>query len=106
MRACPGGLAPNRAAVAHTGGVSLDLDDELTVPLTLEAAARAACVTRRTVTRWIASGRLPSHTGPDGRTYVIESELLDVERERRHSRNPGRPGARPPKLSDLPGIMA
>lgn len=60
--------------------------DELRVPLTLDAAARIAQVSRRTVERWITAGRLPAYTGPDGRTYVIESDLLDVEHERRHSR--------------------
>ena len=65
--------------------------DELRVPLTLDAAARIAQVSRRTVERWITAGRLPAYTGPDGRTYVIEADLLDVEHERRHSRRKGRP---------------
>lgn len=69
-----------------------DPDDELAVPLTLDEAAAYACVSRRTVERWIAAGRLPAYTHPeDGRTYVIERDLIDAERERRHSRNQGRP---------------
>lgn len=73
------------------GGVRLDPADELTVPLTLEAAAVIACVTPRTLHRWITSGRLRAYTGDDGRTYVIEGDLIDAEHERRHSRNQGRP---------------
>lgn len=68
--------------------------DELDVPLDLETAAAVADVSRRTVARWISSGRLRAHK-VDGRTYVIEADLIEVEHERRRSRNPGRPGARP-----------
>lgn len=66
-------------------------DDELTVPLTLQAAALAH-VTPRTLHRWISSGRLRAYTDPEkGRTVVLEGDLLDVEAERRRSRNQGRP---------------
>lgn len=65
--------------------------DDLSRLLALDQAARAAYVSRRTIDRWVAAGRL--RRLPFG--YVIERELLDVETERRRSRRRGRPGARP-----------
>lgn len=82
-------------AIAHTGGVRLDPADELTELVPLDEAPALACVSRRTLNRWIASGRLTVYEvrGYTGR-YVREGELLDVEHERRKARRQGRPGAR------------
>lgn len=73
----------------------LDPDDELTELVPLDQAAALACVSRRTLNRWIAAGRLRviQVRGLTGQ-YVVESELLDVEYERRQARRRGRPGAR------------
>ncbi|TDD93325.1 hypothetical protein [Actinomadura rubrisoli] len=73
----------------------LDPADELSELLDLDQAARLAKATRRTLDRWIAARRLRVYEvhGLTGR-YVREDELLEVEHERRSSRNPGRPGAR------------
>lgn len=56
----------------------------------MEQAALRAVVSRRTLARWIREGRLRVLPG----RYVVERELLDVERERRRSRHAGWPGAR------------
>lgn len=81
--------------ITHTGVVRLDPADELTELVPLDEAPALACVSRRTLNRWIASGRLrvielPGYTG----RYVVEGELLAVEHERRQARSQGRPGAR------------
>lgn len=72
----------------------LDPDDELSELIPLDQAAEIARVSRRTLNRWIAAGRLRVRAG-----HVVERELLDVEVERRTARRAGRPGARPPKLA-------
>ncbi|MEU7913466.1 helix-turn-helix domain-containing protein [Microbispora bryophytorum] len=61
--------------------------------LDLDSAADRARVTRSTINRWIASGRLPAVTVL-GRRFVKAQNLLLVERERRLSRS--RPGPRLP----------
>ena len=71
--------------------MSPDLQDELSVPLPLKQAAADMGVTVRTLHRWITAGHLPAYTGPDGLTYVIERDLIACERDRRRSRNQGRP---------------
>lgn len=68
----------------------LDPDDELSTLLTLEQAVERAVVSHRTLSRWIKAGRLRLLPG----RYVVERELLEVERERRRSRHAGWPGAR------------
>lgn len=69
-------------------------DNELTELIPLNQAPAIAHVTRRTLNRWIAAGRLTVLAD-----HVIEAELLDVEAERRAARHRGRPGARPPRLA-------
>lgn len=76
------------------GAVRLDPNDELSELIPLDQAAEIARVSRRTLNRWIADGRLTVRAG-----HVVERELLDVEVERRIARRAGRPGARPPKLA-------
>lgn len=73
----------------------LDPADELSELVPLDEAPVHARISRRTLNRWIAAGRLTviEVRGLTGR-YVREGDLLDVECERRRSRNPGRPGAR------------
>ncbi|WP_433225567.1 hypothetical protein [Actinomadura formosensis] len=73
----------------------LDPDDELSELVPLDDAPALACVSRRTLNRWIAAKRLTviEVRGYTGR-YVREDELLDVEHERRKARRQGRPGAR------------
>jgi hypothetical protein len=68
----------------------LDPDDELSELLTLDQAAEVAARSRRTISRWIATGRLRCLPGG----WIIERELLAVEAERHHARHAGRPGAR------------
>lgn len=58
--------------------------------ITIDRAARRAGVDRRTINRWITDGRLTVAT-LDGVRYVYLPELLRCERERRNSRNLGRP---------------
>lgn len=68
----------------------LDPDDELSQLIPLDDAPAIAGISRRTLNRWIAAGRLRVLAG-----HVVERELLAVERERWESRHAGRPGARP-----------
>jgi hypothetical protein len=75
--------------------VRLDPDDELSELIPLDQAAQLADISDRTLRRWIAAGRLRVLAGE----YVVERELLAVEKERWESRRAGRPGARPPKLA-------
>lgn len=79
---------------SHNECVRLDPDDELSELIPLDDAPAIVCVSRRTLNRWIAAGRLTVRAG-----HVVERDLLDVEAERRAARHAGRPGARPPRLA-------
>lgn len=70
----------------------LDPHDELSGALTIDEAAVVAGRTRRTINRWIASGRLRVLPG----RRVVERDLVDLEAECHAASTAGRPGARPP----------
>lgn len=69
----------------------LDPDDDLSRVITLTQAAQVASVSRRTVTRWVATGRLPLL--PGGK-HTTERAVLDCERDRHVASRRGRPGPR------------
>lgn len=79
----------------HNDHVRLDPDDELTELLDLDQAAQVAEVSRRTINRWIHAEilRVVEHPLLGGR-YVLEGELLAVEKTQWQSRHAGWRGPR------------
>lgn len=57
--------------------------------VTIDEAARHAVVHPQTVRRWVREGRL-QRIGP----WVMLSQVLTVERDRRHARHAGNRGPR------------
>lgn len=51
--------------------------------ITLVDAAKLAVCSHRTIQRWVATGRLPTQVGRDGRHRVSPRRVLEIELEQR-----------------------